>query len=93
MNKKNTETLKTLHNRRQQCRLCNSKKLFQVLALAPIPIGEKYYQKKPDNEDPRFPIDLYQCDTCLAVQTLDDIDNEEVYEDLLTDLDVDDTIH
>ena len=26
-------------------------------------------------------------------KSLDDIDNEEVYEDLLTDLDVDDTIH
>ena len=26
-------------------------------------------------------------------KSLDDIDNEEVYEDLLTDLDIDDTIH
>ena len=79
MNKKNTETLKAIHNKREQCRLCSSKDLSQVLALASIPIGEKYYQKKPDKEDSRFPIDLYQCGTCQAVQTLDDIDNEYLW--------------
>lgn len=48
--------------------------------MRPVPIGEHYtYDKKQDAK--RFPIDIYRCNSCGAVQTNDDIDPEFLWKD------------
>jgi len=63
------------HSLRKSCRLCNSKSVKVVVPLKAIPVGEHYFEDKLDR-DIRYPIDLYQCVECTAVQTLDDIGSE-----------------
>lgn len=71
--------MKINHWKRESCRLCNSSDIDIMIPLSPVPIGEKYYNQKPNDEDPRFPIDIYSCNNCYAVQTLDCIDNDYLW--------------
>ena len=71
--------MKINHWKRESCRLCNSTNVEVRIPLSPVPIGEKYYDHKPDNEDPRFPIDIYSCNECQCIQTLDCIDNDYLW--------------
>lgn len=70
----------SLHKKHSSCRLCNSSLLQCVVPLQPIPLGE-HYSSDPIRESPRFPIDLYQCLDCGAVQTQDDISPEYLWHD------------
>ena len=62
-----------LHKKHHGCRLCSSQNLSCVLPLRPIPLGE-HYSTTPQTIEERFPIDIYMCNDCTAVQTNDDID-------------------
>ncbi|WP_217650709.1 class I SAM-dependent methyltransferase [Spirulina major] len=62
-----------IHSRRLSCRLCESPNPIKVLPLQPVPVGEHYSQTPPTSQEMRFPIDIYHCDHCGAVQTQDDI--------------------
>ena len=64
------------HWKRNVCRLCSSKSLEKVLDLKPVPIGEKYSDSPFLEEQQRFPIDLYNCKKCNAIQVLDNVDQE-----------------
>ena len=68
-----------LHLKRNHCRLCCSEKLDMVVALKPVPVGEHYFDSQEALRDKRFPIDIYQCELCKAVQTLDDIEFDTIY--------------
>ncbi len=48
--------------------------------MKPIPIGE-HYSDKQQEEARRFPIDIYRCNKCSAVQTNDDISSEFLWKD------------
>ena len=61
-------------------------KTAHVLIVADASVGLSRYYEHVQKEITRRDSSNYK-------KSLDDIDNEEVYEDLLTDLDVDDTIH
>ena len=61
-------------------------KTSHVLIVADASVGLSRYYEHVQKEITRRDSSNYK-------KSLDDIDNEEVYEDLLTDLDVDDTIH
>ncbi len=67
--------------KRDTCRLCGSPSLSKVLKLEPVPIGEKYSVERNKQFDARFPIDLYECQDCLCVQTLDGVDSEFLWSD------------
>ena len=69
-----------LHSKHGFCRLCGSSLLKCVVPLEPVPLGE-HYSDNPIPESPRFPIDLYQCMECCAVQTQDDIMPEYLWRD------------
>lgn len=69
-----------IHLKRGECRLCESRELDLVIKLDPVPVGEHYYDSKSQIYEQRFPIDIYQCSSCSAVQTLDDIDSEFLWE-------------
>ena len=68
------------HSKHGSCRLCGSTKLQCVVPLLPIPLGE-HYSSTPLEESERFPIDLYQCMDCSAVQTQDNISNDFLWKD------------
>ena len=70
-----------MHSIRKTCRLCFSDAVTRVLDLLPIPVSEHYTKEKPHNDATRFPIDIYQCTKCTAVQTLDDIDPSFLWKD------------
>ena len=70
-----------MHNRRNNCRLCESTNLSCVLPLEPILLGEHYLNNPSKTKELRFPIDIYQCKKCNAVQTLDDIDPNYLWKD------------
>ena len=48
--------------------------------MNPVPIGEHYTDQKVIDAE-RYPIDIYQCSNCGAVQTADDIDPEFLWKD------------
>jgi len=64
------------HWKHGKCRLCRSSLLQCVITLKPIPVGEHYTQEPLMFEAPRYPIDIYQCTKCGAVQTQDNINPE-----------------
>ncbi len=70
-----------MHNKRINCRLCESTNLSCVLPLEPILLGEHYLDNPSKTKELRFPIDIYQCQKCNAVQTLDDIDPDYLWKD------------
>lgn len=68
--------------KRDNCRLCSSKKLEIVLKLAPIPLAEKYTTPGSDYaEEALYPVDLYMCGDCGHVQILDVIDSDRLWDD------------
>lgn len=72
----------SIHWLRDNCRLCLSKDQIKVVNLKPVPVGEKYSSSKEMVlSAPRFPIDLYYCKSCKAVQILDNIDPEFLWSD------------
>lgn len=70
----------SIHSFRERCRLCESASPLKVISLKAVPIGEHYYDDKSEIVDKRYPIDLYKCETCDAVQTQDDIDSSFLWE-------------
>src|SRR5437016_3548573 len=66
---------------RNNCRLCESARLELVVPLAPTPVAEKYVTREELNEEqPRYPLDLYQCHDCGHVQLLDVIDPKFIFD-------------
>jgi 2-polyprenyl-3-methyl-5-hydroxy-6-metoxy-1,4-benzoquinol methylase len=51
-----------------------------IIPLLPIPISE-HYTNESHGDSPRYPIDIYQCLDCGAVQTNDDIDPDYLWKD------------
>ena len=67
---------------RDNCRLCHSTIVEKAVALAPIPLAEKYSTSAEiAHKIERFPIDLYLCTNCGHVQVLDVIDSETLWDD------------
>lgn len=73
-----------LHHR-DNCRLCASRRLEEVIKLAPIPLAEKYSTSPApgaqDGSDDLYPVDVYMCLDCGHVQLLDVIDSEKLWDD------------
>lgn len=58
--------------RRYNCRLCNSKNLQLVLPLKPSALADSYIPlEKLEDEQPRYPLDTWQCIDCGHVQLLE----------------------
>jgi hypothetical protein len=66
---------------RDNCRLCHSRNVKQVVKLAPIPLAEKYTTTADAQGADSFPIDLYMCLDCSHVQVLDVIDSDTLWDD------------
>ena len=69
-------------HKRETCRLCDSPKLELVVPVAPTTVAEKYLtEDQLDQEQQRFPLDLYMCQDCGHVQILDVIDPKYLFDD------------
>ena len=73
---------KNLLSKRDNCRLCESKRLKLAVPLLPTPVAEKYLRKNElENEELICPLDLYICLSCGHVQLLDIVDPNYLYSD------------
>ena len=66
--------------RREDCRLCNSKNLSEVLSLTPTPWADDYRKKENlDKSQEIIPMDILKCEDCGNAQLTHVIDATEVY--------------
>jgi hypothetical protein len=71
-------------SRRTSCRLCERENPILVMPIGPSPIGDAYVSiDKKDEEQPLFPLDLYQCQDCGHVQNLDIINPDLMFKDYI----------
>ncbi len=67
--------------RRASCRLCGSKRLTEVLKLAPTPPANAFVSKedaaKPQD---KYPLDIFFCEECFHLQMLDIVDPRILFE-------------
>ena len=70
-----------LFKKKNNCRLCNSKHLFEILDLGRTPIGDNYTKNK--NKSQLIPLKLFCCDTCNFKQTSHVVNEKKVYGDYL----------
>jgi len=69
-----------LLSKRDNCRLCESKKLDLAVPLLPTPVAEKYLSEHELNNKELFcPLDLYMCLSCGHVQLLDIVEPNFLY--------------
>ncbi|MEQ9327981.1 MAG: SAM-dependent methyltransferase, partial [Rhodospirillales bacterium] len=75
-------TSKAACHRRSDCRLCGSGELDLVLGLAATPPANAFVPAgRLDEEQARFPLDVFQCRDCGHVQLLDVVDPEILFAD------------
>ena len=68
--------------RKNRCRLCNSKKLENVIELSPTPPGNNFLSKKQLNEPENFyPLIVRFCQNCSHVQLADVVNPEILFQD------------
>lgn len=65
---------------RQDCRLCGSTDLHQVLSLGATPLANELVQAEGVGQpQDRFPLDVHLCQACGHVQLLDVVDPERLF--------------
>ena len=68
--------------RKNSCRLCNSKKLEDVIELSPTPPGNNFLSKRQLNEPEDFyPLIVRFCQNCSHVQLADVVSPEILFQD------------
>jgi SAM-dependent methyltransferase len=68
--------------RRDDCRLCGSRDLTQVLSLCPTPPANAFVDTdRRGQPQPEFPLDLWLCGACGHVQLRDVVDPKALFSD------------
>jgi hypothetical protein len=68
--------------RRDDCRLCGSRDLAQVLSLCPTPPANAFVDAdRCGQSQPEFPLDLWLCGACGHVQLRDVVDPKVLFSD------------
>ncbi len=60
--------------KRKNCRICNSKNLFQILDLGVSPLADLFI-KNPRIKEKKFPLVVSVCKSCFLVQLMHDVDD------------------
>lgn len=69
------------HHRRDTCRLCGSRRLTEVVRLAPTPPANAFVPETGLGKvQERFPLDVFFCEDCAHVQLLDVVDPRILFE-------------
>ena len=67
---------------KETCRLCQSKRLQFLFALAATPPANEFLREVPaDKKQDHFPLDVYQCRDCGHVQLVHCVDPERLFRD------------
>jgi SAM-dependent methyltransferase len=70
------------YRHRTSCRLCGATDLVEVLSLAPTPPANAFVSAQAVNdEQARFPLDLWFCRACTHLQLLDIVDPSVLFAD------------
>lgn len=73
-----------VHRRNAHCRLCGNAKLRLGLSIEASPIADAYVPPSKLHEDqPRFPMDLHQCEACGHVQLIDVVSPDILFKDYI----------
>ena len=72
---KNISLQKTKHS----CAFCSGDSLTEVLDLGKVALAGGFLTAKEFSEEPKFPLRVYFCNDCLAVQVVDIIDPELMF--------------
>lgn len=87
------EQRRAVHHRRTSCRACGGVRLQSFLELGPQPLANSFRQSPADFADePKYPLDVYFCESCSLVQLLDVIDPEVLFRDYIYVTGTSDTI-
>lgn len=66
--------------RRTTCRICDGDNLHSILNLGRQPLANAFLDPDADlNAEPRYPLELFYCDSCSLVQLLDVVDPEVLF--------------
>ena len=70
--------------RRDQCRICGSRKLSAVLDLGVTPLANRFLRSDQlAQPEPTFPLDVFVCADCSLVQLLEVVDPELLFRDYI----------
>jgi SAM-dependent methyltransferase len=69
-----------VHRRRSTCRICDGSRLHLVLSLGQTPLANAFLSAPNEfDTEPRFPLELYFCETCTFLQLLDVVAPEVLF--------------
>src|SRR5689334_21511448 len=69
-----------VHRRRSSCRACGGERLSMFLSLGDQPLANAFLATADEFlAEPRYPLDVYFCETCSLVQLVDVIDPEVLF--------------
>jgi SAM-dependent methyltransferase len=70
--------------RRQDCRICGSRRLSRFLDLGLSPLANRFLRgDQLDEEEPKFRLDVFVCTDCSLVQLLEVVDPELLFRDYI----------
>ena len=69
---------KNLIKKRKTCRVCDSKRLLQILNLGDTPLADLFV-KSPRAKEKKFPLSLSVCKSCFLVQLMQDVNDDILF--------------
>ncbi len=70
--------MKDLITKRQNCRICKSKKLINFVNLGDMPLADLFL-KTPNSPEHKFPLNVKVCGNCFLVQLVNDVNSELLF--------------
>ncbi|PIR84913.1 SAM-dependent methyltransferase [Candidatus Kaiserbacteria bacterium CG10_big_fil_rev_8_21_14_0_10_47_16] len=64
---------------RNECRVCKKGDLTRILSLGEHPPVDNFIEAGKEQEEMRYPLDVYFCNTCSLVQLLDIVEENELF--------------
>lgn len=66
---------------RNDCRICGSEDLVKFLSLGPMPLAGGFIKENEIKKEKSYPLDVYFCRNCKAVQLLDVVSADVLFKD------------
>ena len=73
-----------MYKHNTQCRICKSENLTRFLDLGKQPLANSFLKNKEQfANEPKYPLEVYFCNSCSLAQLLDVVDKEEMFADYI----------
>ncbi len=74
----------SVHHKRETCRLCGGRRLRRWLWLGDQPLANAFLRSPEEfASEPRYPLEVYCCETCALVQLLEVIDPQVLFREYI----------